>query len=296
MRAFNVSLKAFEAYEKATGDALGITSFQVGSQAMSAKAGSLVKDITNWLLNEYGYNDNTTTKGLRHLATVLKWHVSEGLAGSIPVNIHIGKRDPIEARESPALTPEEVQALWEVELPENTNLWHSRNAFILGCYTGQRVSDWKKIDPAKWREAFQLVSQQKTGHSARILHTPEVRAVLKLYAETGWPTCITERSCSVIVNEHTKIACKRAGITRNVPVVVRKHGRDVVEPDKPLCNVVTTHTARRTFVTIQQNSGAAEADIMKRTGHRSIKTMHGYDRTTADQFAKKHGVEVWEEE
>lgn len=289
VKAFNVSLNAIEAYEKETSP-ITLASFYSDSPTATSHAKSLIKDLTTWLVDEYGYNDNTTTKALRHLQTVIKWHVSEGHAGAIPVNVPIGKRAPIEAQEKQALTRDEVSALWSLDIPEQTNLWHSRNGFVLACLTGQRYSDWHKIDPTKWREAYQIVSQQKTGDTAQILHTEEVRTILKLYAEKGWPPCIAKVKNSAIVNEHVKIACRMAGITRKVPDVVQRNGRKEVRAEREMCDVVSTHTARRTFVTIRQNEGDSRSDIMRRTGHRSEKSMIGYDKTTADQVAERFNV------
>lgn len=294
VKAFNVSLRAMEAYETHT-EPITLNTFQADSPTARNNARTIVKDLTNWLVNEYGYNDNTTTKALRHLQTVIRWHVSEGHSGAMPINVPIEKREPIEAREMPALTKEDVEALWNLDLPPNQNLWHCRNGFVLACHTGQRYSDWAKVDPTKWREAYQVISQQKTGSATRVLHTEEVRAVLRLYEATGWPPCIAKITNSAIVNEFIKVVCKMAGINRKVPNVVRKNGRDEIGPEHELCDVVSTHTARRTFVTIRQNEGDSNYDIMERTGHKSEKTMKGYDRTTAEQFAKRYGVTEYKE-
>jgi hypothetical protein len=35
---------------------------------------------------------------------------------------------------------------------------------------------------------------------------------------------------------------------------------------------------------------------MERTGHKSEKTMKGYDRTTAEQFATRYGVTAYNED
>ena len=295
VKAFNVSLRALEAYEKQT-EPITLNTFQADSPTARTHARAIVKDLTNWLVNEYGYNDNTTTKALRHLTTVIRWHVSEGHTGAIPINVPIGKREPIEAREMPALTKQDVEALWNLDLPPNQNLWHCRNGFVFACHTGLRYSDWAKADPTKWKEAYQVISQQKTGESARVLHTEEVRAVLRIYEATGWPPCIAKITNSAIVNELIKTACRMAKLTRKVPNVVRKNGRDVIGPEHELCDVVTTHTARRTFVTIRQNAGDSNYDIMERTGHQSEKTMKGYDRTTAEQFATRYGVTAYKED
>ena len=295
VKAFNVSLRAMEAYEKQT-EPLTLNTFQADSPTARTRARAIVKDLATWLVSEYGYNDNTTTKTLRHLQTVVRWHVSEGHSGAIPINVPIEKREPIAAREMPALTKEDVELLWSLDLPPYQNLWHCRNGFVLACHTGLRYSDWAKADPAKWKEAYQVISQQKTGESTRVLHTQEVRAVLRLYEAAGWPPCIAKITNSAIVNELIKTACRKAGIIRKVPNVVRKNGRDVIGPEHELCDVVTTHTARRTFVTIRQNEGDSNYDIMERTGHRSEKTMKGYDRTTAEQFATRYGVTAYNED
>ena len=39
---------------------------------------------------------------------------------------------------------------------------------------------------------------------------------------------------------------------------------------------VSTHTARRTFITIMKKKGIADKTIMKMTGHRDLKTFNSY--------------------
>ena len=43
---------------------------------------------------------------------------------------------------------------------------------------------------------------------------------------------------------------------------------------EPFCDRITTHTARRTFVTILRNAGVADKVIMSVTGYRDIKTFN----------------------
>ena len=50
---------------------------------------------------------------------------------------------------------------------------------------------------------------------------------------------------------------------------------------EPFCDRITTHTARRTFVTILRNAGVADKVIMSVTGHRDIKTFNMYHQVSS---------------
>jgi len=288
--AYTTTKRALEQYEEAVGRPIELKMFRAGSPQQVNEAQSLEKDISQWLTNEKGYNDNTRSKALAHIATVLRWHERTGQAGAVRLHTTFTDKKTIRKEEAPALTSEDLQAIEAVELEPNTNEWHARNGFLLGCYTGLRFSDWNRVEPARWRERLQLIEQTKTGGVATVLHTEKVRSILKHYETNGWPPCIANRKNNTFVNRLMKDVSLKAGLVRPWADVRKVNGRRAVTTKK-LYELVTTHTARRTFVTLLQQKGESEADIMRRTGHSTLSSLRGYDKTTSDQLADKYGVQ-----
>ena len=56
----------------------------------------------------------------------------------------------------------------------------------------------------------------------------------------------------------------------------------------PFYKRVSTHTARRTFITILKNKGIADKTIMEMTGHKDFKTFNSYYKV--DNLAKHDAI------
>ncbi len=288
-KAYRTSERAFIQYEVAVGDPLTIAGFRAGTPQQADAAETLERDLYRWLVKGYGYNDNTASRALGHLSAVLAWHERTGRGGAVRLHTSFKYRKTIAALEPIALTSEEVLLLESVELSKDTPVWHARNLFVLGCHCGLRFSDWIQLDPAKWREPFQVVVQGKTGDTTKVLHTEGVRRILRLYKSSGWPAFMRGSGANVYLNRLVKDAALTAGLTRSVTVGTKRLGKAELTT-RELWQEISTHTARRTFTTSRLLAGDSLLDVAQRTGHRTLAMLKTYDRTTAEQLASKFGI------
>jgi site-specific recombinase XerD len=90
-------------------------------------------------------------------------------------------------------------------------------------------------------------------------------------------------------NELIKVLLKDAEFTDDVEYT-RVKGVEQKLIIKPFSKRVSTHTARRTFITIMRHKGIADKTIMSITGHRDIKTFNMYHKV--DDKARKDAVEA----
>ena len=287
--AYTTTSRSLESYEIAVGRRLDLRSFRKGTEKLESEAVALGGDLSLWLSEVKKYNDNTRSKALAHLTTVLKWHKKTGKAGAVELHTDFADKKAIRKEESLALTKDEMLAIESVVLVKDSTEWHVRNGFLLGCYTGLRFSDWNRVDPSLWKERLQILVQKKTGGTVSVLHTDQVRTILSHYADSGWPHCIANSNNNVQVNRHIKVIAAKAGLTRPWSDVSRVNGKNIVVRMR-LCDAITSHTSRRTFVTLQMLENVPESDIMRRTGHSKLSSLRGYDRTTSEQLADKYGV------
>ena len=89
-----------------------------------------------------------------------------------------------------------------------------------------------------------------------------------------------------ISNQKTNIYLKElgefAGI--NEPLLITKYrGVEVVEIKEPKYNLMTSHTARRTFVTLSLEKGMRPETVMEITGHKDYKMFKKYKLLTYDE-------------
>ena len=85
--------------------------------------------------------------------------------------------------------------------------------------------------------------------------------------------------------------CKLAGI--DTPVKTTKYiGTERIDETKPKFELMGTHTARRTFVTLSILQGMKPETVMKITGHSDYKTMQKYLNIT-NKEAHKEYFKAW---
>ena len=80
-------------------------------------------------------------------------------------------------------------------------------------------------------------------------------------------------------NREISKICPTAKITEPV-LLNRDKGNTRIQIRKPKCDLVSSHTARRTCVSLLLEKGVPPTVVMKLTGHTSIQTMMKYERTS----------------
>jgi len=90
--------------------------------------------------------------------------------------------------------------------------------------------------------------------------------------------------------EYIKQIAELAGFTAPT-IKSTRVGNTVEEKSVRRCDLISTHTARRTFITIMKNKGVPDKVIMDITGHKSLSSFHRYYRpNNEDVFNFMHSV------
>ncbi len=292
-KSYGVVLRAWLAFEAHTRVQYRLQAFRSINVQGSRDAKALVTAFDRFLV-EHGPNgtpvvDNTRRKYLKILSTFLRWAEQE--TGFLLLR-GINAGGEIIARSSIALTESERSAIENLELPENSRLHHIRNAMVMAMYTGLRFSEWRRVNPALWREPSQPVTTPKTGRTALVIHREPVRRVLKEYATPGWPGVLRHNSK---VNDVMKDIAAKAGLNRLVAVTYAVDGQDRSEL-QPLHSVVSTHTLCRTKATLDLDAGATLRDVSIETGKDEETIRKHYDRPNSATHVQKLGVDRVEDE
>jgi len=89
------------------------------------------------------------------------------------------------------------------------------------------------------------------------------------------------------MNDYLKVICEKVECLKvSVETEYVKGGVEVFE-DKMKWELVTTHTARRSFATNVYKSGFPAISLMKITGHRTEKAFLLYIKVTPEENAQK---------
>lgn len=172
----------------------------------------------------------------------------------------------------------------EIELLENTQLETApqnlaRDIFLLGIYSGQRFSDYsmfEKLDIIETPHGEILIKRaKKTTHESFIPLTPKLKAILEKY---NWRIpYIGKDNFNIII----KNVCKKAGITTKVKKLYKSgNTKNVTNLEK--WQMIGSHTARRTFITLSSEKGMPDHIIMKITGIRKADTLTKYKKTNQE--------------
>lgn len=155
-----------------------------------------------------------------------------------------------------------------------------RDLFMIGCYTGLRVSDYNNIKPHHIKGAYIDLYQRKTGERVVIPIHNTVKTILTKYGGSTPPKISDQK-----INMYIKEVCKLAGICEQVEKQQTKGGEKVAN----VCEkwqLVTSHTARRSFATNMTKQGIPIQLIMKITGHKKESVFLKYVKLTAFEYAE----------
>ncbi len=200
------------------------------------------------------------------------------------------------------LTRTELDALYELELDGISE--KVRDLFLIGCYTGQRFSDYSSITAdnvgttARGNRVLRLV-QKKTGNSVTLPITDERLISLLEKYDYNVPQLTNK-----VLNHHIKTICEL--LSKSVPSMGELVPTILIKPEqeleaagkatfqrdslgrvvKPKYQLVTTHTARRTCLTLMHLSGRfTVSQMMSISGHKTVEVFFEYLKQSADEQA-----------
>ena len=188
----------------------------------------------------------------------------------------------------PYLDMQELDALYNLELSDDM-LSKVRDLFLIGCYTAQRVSDYSRItkeDIVTLKNGKLALStyQQKTKTKVKVPFIDEDKATAIL---ERWNYDLPKLGSNpdVLINRHIKAICRMAGIIEPFTTETMRGGK-VVRETSDKCDLITTHTARRSALTILYRTGKfTTSELMYYSGHQSEKAFRGYICLSDDEQA-----------
>ena len=228
---------------------------------------------------------NTFGRNLGLLKTFLGYCLEEGHTKNDQFKKFVVKR---EVTHQEVLDMNEVKRMYAYDLSENKRLERVRDVFILGCLTGMRYSDYKRIK----RENIvnDVIRMREVKDKSKTLEIPLSSWTKKILEKYNYNLpVISEQK----FREYVKETARLVGFTEQV-IVASRIGNTIKEESKRRCDLISTHTARRTFITIMKNKGVPDKVIMKITGHKSLSSFHRYYRPN-NQDVSGFMKDVWDD-
>lgn len=219
-----------------------------------------------------GFGINYQWKTISQLKTVM----NEGRKLKYHSNLEF--RDFKARREDPDtvyLTKDEVDRLWEYE-PKFELERKARDLFLLGVYSCARFSDYSRLSMDMIRDGVIRFNQVKTSASVLVPASP--RLLLLLERNGGEAPHLAHQH----LNEWIKRVCQSVGID-DIVEITKSVGAGRKTERKRKYELVSSHTARRTGITLLYMTGVPLQQVMLISGHKDEDSIRHYLRLTKEE-------------
>lgn len=155
----------------------------------------------------------------------------------------------------------------------------ARDMFLIGAFTGLRYSDYSRLRPENISEGVIKIRNHKTGISTSVPEHWIISEIFKRGYDFDNP--LFEQK----LNFHIKEICKMAGICEEI-IITKNIGGRLQDRVYKKYELVSSHTARRSFATNAYKAGIPSISIMKVTGHKRESTFMKYIKITDSENAE----------
>jgi integrase len=225
-----------------------------------------------------GLKVNTIGKTIKQLRIFIKDRVRRKIIAPIDLTDF---KIPEEEADAIYLPHSEIAKIYLVDLSVHPNLIEYRDLFVLACLTGLRFSDFSILQPEDLRNDMLYKKQEKSDHWVVIPLRKEAKIIFSHQFRERIPNLTNPE-----FNRHIKTIGKLAGLYQTIKFSYKK-GNKNIEVIKPKYDLITSHTARRSFCTNEFLAGTPVKLIMKISGHKSEKDFYKYIRVTPEEAAQK---------
>lgn len=230
-----------------------------------------------------GLNDNTVNKRISGLKTFLRWIENRGIY-TFDKSIYNFKI-PVYENSILVMEKDEIRTLIDLEIQNPT--WRKLiDVFVFNCFVGLRYSDLIRLKKTDFYidedgDYILIKENQKTGFTVQVPITKTPLSILKkydfrlpIYSEPYFNRKL-KKIFEVYELFDEKVIRKRR---------VNKTIEDCICLKREL---ISSHTCRRTFVTLGISNNVPLNSLMLSTGHRKIQTLQKYMKKTLDKNSFK---------
>ena len=239
--------------------------------------------VDKWLsfcYNELNHIDNTVGSSIAIIKRILiygskkKYHNINDLS-----HLKVIKQETDDV----ALTYDELMYYYHFDFGDKKYLEKVRDIFCIGCFTGQRFSDYSIFNKLDYKNGMIQKRTKKTKHKTIIPvdANAKLKYLLQKY-DFSLPK-ISEQKFREYLKEGLKLTGK---LNYQVKKTSYK-GTKAIEKVYQKWQIIGSHTARRTFISIVLQSGWTYKEIMTVAGIKKVETVIKYDKVNSSRLNKK---------
>ena len=220
------------------------------------------------------HSANTVHRNVGLLKTFLYWALSKKYTYN---NNFINFKKPPKFRtDEIALNYQQVEEIYLYDFSKNKRLERVRDLFVFGCVTGMRFGNYRRISKQDIQADFIRVVDLKSKSKKLSIPLNSIsKAILEKY------NYILPNISNQKMNEFIKEVFKEMKFTEDIKKTM-KYGNELVDKKSEFWERISSHTARRSFITIMKNNKVPDKVIMSYTGHTSLEVFNNYYRPSEE--------------
>ena len=238
----------------------------------------VLNDFKRFLEVEQEFKLNTISKHFKSLKTIVLEGKRRGLIGDVDLRLF---SIPTEEPTKIYLSENELRKMKDLDLSNDMTMQLARDIFLVGCYTGQRISDYNRLSGIDIVEKdgvhFFEILQKKSGVKVNCPITIELREIMARYNNQPPPKLSDQK-----INKYLKLIGRKLNMNEDILCHDTKGGVKRTYT-RPKWEMLESHTARRSFCTNMYLKKMAIQDIMLFSGHKTEKEFLKYIRIRSDE-------------
>jgi len=185
------------------------------------------------------------------------------------------------------LNENEICKIAELDLKDRPGLINSRDWLLLACGTGLRHSDLIRLDESNIIEnEFGKSIRIRTQKTGSLVEIPIIFDWLEeMFIRRNWtfPEKITGQKLNLNIKELGRLA----ELNRLVTARIKEEDSNFTTlKDIPICEALSSHTGRRSFVSILVRKKLPLTLLSKLTGHSKLETLRLYEQLNESETAE----------
>jgi len=216
------------------------------------------------------HSSNTLRRNVGLLKTFLNWALENAYTHNISFKSF--KTPTAFVTDEVALTMDQVNQIYEKDFSKNKKLEKVRDLFVFGCSTGMRYGNYSKVRAKDIIDnCISVIDNKDQNKQLKIPLNKISKAILEKY----------NYQLPVISSQKFNVYIKEAigDVDDSFKEEIKKTtkiGNKIIEEDIMFCDRISSHTARRSFITIMKNKKIPDKIIMEFTGHKSLEIFNKY--------------------
>lgn len=239
------------------------------------------REFTTYCMDDLGHINNTYARNLGLFKTFMFW----AKKNKYTFNDTFTEFKKVERviTNQVALTIEDIEKLLNHEF-KSMKLEKVRDVFVFACVTGMRFGELSLITKSNVTQNEILLKEDKdTNKVARNIPLTAISKFLLSKYDYKLPLIANQKQ-----NKYIKDVFEELEYTHKIQKVTTK-GKENIKEDLFFYDRISTHTARRTFITMMKRQGKSDKLIASITGHTDMKTLNQYYQVDSEQ--KKEAME-----